>query len=113
MVTKEYLSEFLICLPDGWVKRFGEQMIDEIYNVVHKAELEYEDFEYYVLQVKEKYGTLRWYDAGFPDKYYDELQEIIDRYEVLSSETCAVCGEEGRMSREGWHMPYCDKHRNK
>lgn len=50
-------------MPNGWRKAFGDQMLREI-----KEELLKFNFldEYRILQIKEKYGTLRWYDGGTP-----------------------------------------------
>lgn len=57
-------------------------------------------------QVKEKYGTLRFYVGGADDYIYD----LIDKAEVLSAYTCDVCGEVGRMRGNSWFMVRCDEH---
>lgn len=50
-------------IPDGWRIAFGDQMLEEL-----REELIKFDYlnDYRPLQIKEKYGTLRWYDAGTP-----------------------------------------------
>jgi len=50
-------------LPDGWRIAWGDQICEEI-----KEELVKYDFldKYRITQIKEKYGTLRWYDNGTP-----------------------------------------------
>lgn len=50
-------------MPNGWRIAFGDQMLEEIKNELVKF-----DFlnEYRILEIKEKYGTLRWYDGGTP-----------------------------------------------
>ena len=59
-----------------------------------------------VHQVKEKYGTLRFYTGGATDKMY----EIIREYERLSAVTCEVCGEVGQIRPGGWVATLCDTH---
>ena len=59
-----------------------------------------------VHQVKEKYGTLRFYTGGSTDKMY----EIIREYERLSAVTCEVCGEVGQIRPGGWVATLCDTH---
>ena len=59
-----------------------------------------------VHQVKEKYGTLRFYTGGATDKMY----EIIRQYERVSAVTCEVCGEVGQIRPGGWVATLCDTH---
>ena len=59
-----------------------------------------------VHQVKEKYGTLRFYTGGATDKMY----EIIREYERASAVTCEVCGEVGQIRPGGWVATLCDTH---
>ena len=59
-----------------------------------------------VHQVKEKYGTLRFYTGGATDKMY----EIIREYERVSAVTCEVCGEVGQIRPGGWVATLCDTH---
>ena len=59
-----------------------------------------------VHQVKEKYGTLRFYTGGATDKMY----EIIRQYERVSAVTCEVCGEVGQIRPGGWIKTLCDTH---
>ena len=56
----------------------------------------------YVAQMKEKFGGLRFYlesDTFFMDHSdkYDELDQIISKYESLSKKTCELCGKEGKV----------------
>ena len=87
-------------MPDGWRKAFGEQMCEEI-----MAELVAHHLvdSYRILQIKEKYGELRWYDSGFTA--YG--QKIIDKYSRLSRRTCIRCGAPAARITRGWIMPVC------
>lgn len=62
-------------LPSGWRIRFGNNIVEEI-----NSELEKFNFvnNYRILQIKEKYGTLRWYDEGTPiGKLSETFDEIV------------------------------------
>lgn len=57
-------------------------------------------------QVKEKYGTLRfYYDGG--DDYVDG---VISMAESMSERTCETCGAPGKLREGGWLRTLCDHH---
>lgn len=57
-----------------------------------------------VLQIKEKFGTLRFYMSY----YTDEIEELIKEAEEQSAKTCELCGKEGRVGiRNGWWVTRC------
>ena len=57
-------------------------------------------------QVKEKYGTLRfYYDGG--DRYIDGLVAMA---ESMSAITCEVCGNFGKTLGGGWIKTLCEIH---
>ena len=89
-------------MPDGWRKAFGKQMCEEIRNVLIENNYLY---KYRIVQIKEKYGSLRWYDWGGPQK----VQDIIDKYEHISARTCIRCGRPATKISTGWICPFCDK----
>lgn len=59
-----------------------------------------------VAQIKEKYGTLRFYPRGCTDEQWD----IISKYEELSYNTCEICGdtETAKVRGEHWFSCMCD-----
>lgn len=63
-------------------------------------------------QVKEKFGTLRFYWDGSLSAEADALVEhAIDLAEARSACTCETCGEEGRLYRKGgWLLTRCAAH---
>jgi hypothetical protein len=65
-----------------------------------------------VLQVKEKYASLRFYWTGRLSAEAEAKVEIaIEMAEARSDCTCEVCGEEGRLHRKGgWLMTRCSTH---
>lgn len=64
-----------------------------------------------ILQVKEKFGGLRFYVSVVPDG--STIYENIDAAEIESLATCEVCGEPGELSGgDGrWVRTLCDKHK--
>lgn len=61
------------------------------------------------VQVKEKYGTLRFY-TNFSDEYVDGL---IAMAESMTAVTCQECGNPGRVRGLGWIYVACDEHTGK
>lgn len=58
------------------------------------------------VQVKEKWGGLRFY----VDSCSDEVYYIINNYEKKSYRTCEVCGGRGVVRDNGWVKTLCDQH---
>ncbi len=75
----------------------------EKYKTVEGEENEY--CEMYAVQIKEKYGTLRFYMSCETD----EISELIHEYEALSSQTCECCGAPAKMRGRHWMEVKCDK----
>ena len=98
----DYSYTELDAMPDGWRKAFGEQMCEEIREEL--VRVDYLD-KYRITQIKEKYGTLRWYDFGCTERI---LREIIPKYVHLSARTCIRCGNSATKVSTGWVSPYCD-----
>lgn len=101
-----YDFTYLDDMPTGWRKAFGKDMCEEIRRVLVKAN--YLN-KYRVVQVKEKFGQLRWYDDGAPSSIYRELQDIIYKYEEISERTCIRCGRPATKISLGWISPWCDE----
>jgi hypothetical protein len=57
-------------------------------------------------QLKEKYGTLRFYINGGDDEIYG----MISLAEYQSAHTCEHCGEPGELRDNNWIRCECDKH---
>lgn len=60
----------------------------------------------HAVQVKEKYGTLRFYIDRGTDAQFDACDEAEDE----SEKVCEVCGEPGEIRGGGWYYTACDKH---
>ena len=108
----DYPLQLLHCIPSyseldamepGWRKAFGIQMCKEIRAALLSHGWKYL-FKYRIMQIKEKFGELRWYDEFSTQ----DVQDIIDKYEDISRRTCLVCGKPATKMSTGWISPYCD-----
>ena len=102
-------------MPDGWRKTFGMMMVEELSALLRQAHYEH---KYRIMQIKSKYGELRWYDNGVPTSIYDKFQEVINKYTYLSQNICFICGrpDTHMIDIGGWIDPICkncyEKHIN-
>ena len=72
-----------------------------------KAKMEEEAAKVSVaVQVKEKFGGLRFYVNGATDKH----RNFISFAESMSYRTCEECGAVGKTYTDGWHRTLCDIH---
>ena len=58
------------------------------------------------VQIKEKFGGLRFYVQAATSKHYD----YISFAESMSYRTCEQCGAPGKRYSMGWHKTLCDIH---
>jgi hypothetical protein len=59
-----------------------------------------------VTQVKEKFGTLRFYYIGGDDY----ISGLVSMAESMSAVTCEVCGTPAKAKDDGWIRTLCDSH---
>lgn len=98
---------------NGWYKIIDELSAEiEKYNEKLMATDLPEDEKYPVvaMQVKQKYGGLRFYISGAPDFIHD----LVDKAEDESYKTCEICGATEKVTCEGrhWVKTLCEKCRN-
>lgn len=94
-----YEETWLDGLPSGWRKVFGKQICDDLKAAIERGHLT----NYAIRQVKEKYGTLCWYDEGGNN----ETRAIKEKYEILSEQICKCCGGPADYVTKGWIGFYC------
>ena len=92
-------------MPDGWRIAFGEQLCEDLKRELLAAGGQKALEDYMVVQIKEKYGYLRWYDNGCTERWY---REILPKYEALSERTCLHCGKPAKFISAGWISPWCE-----
>jgi hypothetical protein len=87
----------------GWY-----DIIDELCSKIQTV-CDREGFQVVALQVKEKFGGLRFYiGAG-----NDEIFNLIDEAESKSFEVCETCGKPGKLVGHGWVYTACPEHTRK
>ena len=112
------LMVFGFACNDGWFqtiwdlcedldKMNKERMENIPQDEIAKAILDhgYNPYEFKVVQVKEKFGSLRFYTNGANDKMYKRIREAED----ATTEICEDCGQPGEMRHGGWIKCQCDK----
>ena len=104
-----YQMTELDMLPHGWKKAFGLNICEDLDALFKKSKTKNFAKKYHITQIKEKYGSLRWYDNGVPQDILDEYLVIIEKYGKISSVTCMDCGKSATMRCLcGWYEPLCD-----
>ena len=89
-------------LPNGWERLFL------LFCKHLKEELDKFDFtnKFRFSQIKEKYGSMRLYNNGYPrDSRVSELGYI---FEHLSTYICEYCGEPAKYETPGWITEECE-----
>jgi len=97
----KYPMQSLMCFgcetDRGW-----NAIIWHLTEAIEKVPTKSKEFE--IVQVKEKFGGLRYYVEGGGEGVY----ELIDEAEKLAWHTCEKCGEPGKLdSRYGWYLTLC------
>ncbi len=63
-----------------------------------------------IIQVKEKFGGLRFYINEGSEKIFNRISEA----EKLSYELCEICGNKGELRKDkSWITTLCDNHNQK
>jgi len=76
-----------------------------------RAAIQAEGGSFQATQIKEKFGTLRFYwDGKLSPEAASRVEEAIDLAEARSGCTCEVCGKPGRLSGGGWVTTRCAAH---
>ena len=85
---------------DGWFNLIKD-LSEELYAYTKKTGVELPE----VTQVKEKYGTLRYYIISGTEEQY----RIINKYCDMSDKICEVTGKPGKLRvKGGWYMTLSD-----
>jgi hypothetical protein len=85
----------------GWEQLIWD-MLDEI------QALNEEDVHPEFTDIKEKFGALRVYGENVSE----EQNDIIEKYKILSIETCMTCGAKGELRvQHRWLYVSCSEHK--
>ena len=87
---------------DGW------------YDIIERVAAYLEPLGIVASQVKEKFGSLRFYIESCPEDKWDGVYKVIDKAEEDSAVTCELCGKPGKINEEGtWLSCRCPECRVK
>ena len=85
---------------DGWFDLLKD-CIEKIKEICERDHVETK-----IAQIKEKYGTLRFY----LDHYTNDIGTVVDEAEEKSKITCEECGKEGSLKQiRGWYSTKCNE----
>ncbi len=107
------MKETLMCwgfeCGDGWYNIINQLCS----NIQHYTDWQNKNHEKHpvveqvvAVQIKEKFGTLRFYYDGGDDT----IGGMVRMAESMSSVTCEECGSPGHQRNGGWIRTLCDKH---
>ena len=95
-------STILDDMPVGWRAAFGKDICKEIMDELIRNNCV---GSYHILQIKEKYGELRWYSQGGTERIH---REIVPKYEKMSHRICIQCGRPATLVSKSWVAPWCN-----
>ena len=92
---------------DGWFNIINQLCQNIQHHIDWKNKKEETVAQVVVSQVKEKYGTLRFYYSGGDDT----IDGMVSMAESMSGVTCEECGNPGTQNEGGWITTLCETHR--
>lgn len=90
-----------VACGDGWY-----DILDNLCGIVQQHVDYHKLPQVEAVQVKEKFGGLRFY-TNHTDDY---IRGLIVMAESMSYFVCEECGDKGKLLRKGWFMTLCRKH---
>lgn len=86
--------------PDGW-----KNIVEDVDRMLARLDPDYE-----IHQIKEKFGTLRYYyGTAVEDETIREIMDAIISYaEMLSSKVCEGCGNSSYIQKTRWGNKFDD-----
>jgi hypothetical protein len=97
--------EYYFC-KDRPVSSHSEKVINDVITKRSFRDIPTRCEQLVATQVKEKFGTLRFYYVG-GDDYCDGVMSLADN---MSAVTCERCGKPGKTRNKGWVATLCDEH---
>lgn len=92
---------------DGWFNIINQLCANIQHHIDWKAKTGHVVPQVVAEQVKEKFGTLRFYYRGGDDY----ISGLVSMAESMSGVTCDVCGAPGETGGQGWISTRCETHR--
>jgi len=103
--------------PKSTCMAFGIETGDGWFNLIHELCTKLTELglgpNFKADQIKEKYGTLRFYYSGAPKDNGPAIDELILDAENKSERTCETCSAEGEINtKDFWISVRCEKCRS-
>lgn len=98
---KLYKEGMLFECGSGWY----DLILDLSLHLEKLIEQSVDNEDMFACQVKEKYGTLRFYMLSMTE----EMCILIQNFEEISKIVCEECGSLGKMRGRGWFYVQCDE----
>lgn len=94
-------------LPAGWVKSFVPALKDELFYALGNYTK-----NWIVIQATERYGEMyiywTWKDENGDMSLTHNIENIIDKYRIMSLSTCVKCGGPISYYRTNYTFPLCE-----
>jgi hypothetical protein len=100
------ITLFMFECGDGWFNILDQLCLNIQHHIDWKNKKESVVEQVVADQVKEKFGTLRFYHTGGDDY----IAGLVTMAESMSGVTCEDCGKPGRSRGFGWITTVCDEH---
>lgn len=88
---------------EGWFELLKD-LSHSLTELIHKEPRD-QDLSISATQVKEKYGTLRFYMTCSTA----DMDKLIEEAEHKSAHICEICGEPGKMNSGPWYEVRCER----
>ena len=89
---------------DGWY----DLLVDLIGKLLKLEEEEPDTFESFaVVQIKQKFGELRFYVEGDPENGMRRIHSLIGAYEYRSLSICEICGKPAKVQTMNYIQSLC------
>ncbi len=102
LLTTQIRMYWGIACSDGWF-----DLIDTLCNCLQKSTGSNGAPQVVAVQVKEKFGVLRFYVRPGASEYQ---RGIISMAEAMSAHLCEQCGKPGQVIVAGAHLARCQEH---
>jgi len=93
---------------DGWFNIINQLMSQIQHHIDWNNKKEELVPQVTLTQVKEKFGTLRFYYDGGDDR----IRGLVTMAQAMSGVTCENCGNAGKIRGNGWYYTSCEEHAN-
>jgi hypothetical protein len=103
--VRQTLMSWGFCHDDGWFSILWRHF-ENLEPLVAAFEQE-SGFQFEVLQVKEKFGSLRIH----VNHANDAIRQRLGAAQLESLHTCEICGQPGKQHSGDWSKTLCDEHK--